>query len=193
MEWTLSETIALASESCVHCQGFGMYRTPRGDEHPCECVLRAIFRACYSRFRVCVASQYRIRSVPLEWINPAIGKRPSHGKNEEYIADFCLVSNRALEPNEHLVFRYHYLLGADGKLCCRYMRIDRPVFFRYIYEIEQKLGRVFRELKPYSLYPLDEYFCGAVRKSRRSDARVESILRRWNLTGGSHSVLQKIA
>jgi hypothetical protein len=32
-----------------------------------------------------------------------------------------------------------------------------------VYRIEQKLGRVFRELEPYSLFPLDEYFHGPSR------------------------------
>ena len=35
-----------------------------------------------------------------------------------------------------------------------------------VYRIEQKLGRAFRELKPYPLFPLDEYF-GLVVRSRR--------------------------
>jgi len=32
-----------------------------------------------------------------------------------------------------------------------------------VYRIEQALGRIFRELKPYGLFPLDEYFHGSVR------------------------------
>ena len=44
------------------------------------------------------------------------------------------------------------------------MKIDRGTFFHAVYRIEQKLGRVFRELQPYSLFPLDEYFRGAYRQ-----------------------------
>jgi hypothetical protein len=29
-----------------------------------------------------------------------------------------------------------------------------------VYRIEQRLGRVYRELEPYALFPLDEYFGG---------------------------------
>jgi hypothetical protein len=29
-----------------------------------------------------------------------------------------------------------------------------------VYRIEQKLGRVFRELEPYALFPVNEYFHG---------------------------------
>jgi hypothetical protein len=84
-------------------------------------------------------------------------------KDEEYIADFCLVSRRNLEDFEYRLFRYHFLLGADWKLCCRRLGLDRGNFFHAVYRIEQKLGRVFRELEPYSLFPLDEYFHGPSR------------------------------
>ncbi|MFL6464752.1 MAG: hypothetical protein ACJ73N_10135 [Bryobacteraceae bacterium] len=36
--------------------------------------------------------------------------------------------------------------------------MERGAFFHEAYRIEQKLGRTFRELKPFSLFPLDEYF-----------------------------------
>jgi hypothetical protein len=38
--------------------------------------------------------------------------------------------------------------------------MDRGNFFHAVYRIEQKLGRVFRELEPYSLFPVDDYFHG---------------------------------
>jgi hypothetical protein len=37
-----------------------------------------------------------------------------------------------------------------------------------VYRIEAKLGKVFRELQPYSLYPLDEYFHGRTENPWRS-------------------------
>lgn len=86
-------------------------------------------------------------------------------KDEDYVADFCLVSRRTLDEFEYKIFRFHFLLGADWRLCCRQMKIDRGTFFHAVYRIQQKLGRVFRELEPYSLYPLDEYFGGTVRKA----------------------------
>ncbi|MEO8026879.1 MAG: hypothetical protein ABI823_10410 [Bryobacteraceae bacterium] len=71
------------------------------------------------------------------------------------------MTKRTLDELEHRLFRYHFILGADWKLCCRKLNVDRGTFFHAVYRIEQKLGRVFRELKPYPLYPLDEYFHGA--------------------------------
>ena len=86
-------------------------------------------------------------------------------KDEEYVADFCLVSRRHLSAEEYRVFKYHFLLGADWRLCCRQLKMDRGNFFHMVYRIETRLGRVFRELEPYSLYPLDEYFGTNSRRS----------------------------
>lgn len=77
------------------------------------------------------------------------------------MADFCLVSRRVLNGLDHEVFRCHFLLGGDWRLCCRQLGIDRGTVFHTIYRIEQQLGRAFAELKPYSLWPLDEYFGGS--------------------------------
>lgn len=87
------------------------------------------------------------------------GRRSSWGrKDEEYCADFILVTRRSLTDEEYKIFSYHFLLGADWKLCTRKLKMDRGLFFHSIYRIQQKLGKVFRELEPYALYPLDEYF-----------------------------------
>lgn len=79
-------------------------------------------------------------------------------KDEEYSADFMLITKRTLTPEEYKLFTFHYLLGADWKLCCRRMKLERGLFFHAAYRIEQKLGKVFRELQPYALYPLNDYF-----------------------------------
>jgi hypothetical protein len=84
-------------------------------------------------------------------------------KDEEFIADFTLVARRNLTEEEHRLFRFHFLLGADWKLCSRKLGMDRGNFFHAVYRIEQKLGRVFRELQPYPLFPLDDYFHGPSR------------------------------
>ncbi len=130
--------------------------------HPCNCVLRAIFRACYARFRYCVTKEKHLSRVSLEIISGREGRWSWGRKDEEYVADFCLVSRRALTDYEHTIFRYHFLLGADWKLCCRKLKMDRGNFFHSIYRIEQKLGRAFREVQPYPLYPLQDYFHGTM-------------------------------
>lgn len=163
MEWTRSETIALAKNSCTRCHGLGLRLGRKEKMHPCNCVLRAIFRTCYGRFRHCATKEKHMSRISLEFI-PGRERNFSWGrKDEEYMADFILVSRRTLDDAHYAVFKYHFLLGADWKLCCRRLAIDRGTFFHAIYRIEQELGRVFRELEPYSLFPLDEYFRGTVR------------------------------
>jgi len=83
-------------------------------------------------------------------------------KDEEYMADFVLVSRRTLTAEEYRIFNYHFLLGADWKLCTRKIGIDRGNSFHAVYRIQKKLGRVFRELEPFGLYPLDQYFATTV-------------------------------
>ena len=79
------------------------------------------------------------------------------------MADFCLISRRALDEGEYRLFRYYFLLGADWKLCARQLKLDRGSLFHAIYRIEKTVGRAFAETKPYGIYPLDEYFGGVTR------------------------------
>jgi hypothetical protein len=163
IEWTRSQTLALASHSCAQCRGSGLRLGKKMDVSPCNCVLRAIFRICYDRFIRCVQQERYLSKVTLE---PDLGRqRPSTWgrKDEEYIADFSLVSRRVLDEFEHRLFRFHFLLGADWKLCARRLGVDRGNFYHAVYRIEQKLGRTFREIEPYPLFPLDEYFHGPSR------------------------------
>ncbi len=163
MEWTRSETLALAMHHCAQCHGSGLRLARKGLLTPCNCVLRSIFRICFSRFEKCVTQERHLSRISQE---PHSGRnRPTTWgrKDEEYIADFCLVAKRHLTEAEHSLFRYHFLLGADWKLCSRKLGVDRGTFFHAVYRIEQKLGRVFRELQPYPLFPLDDYFHGPSR------------------------------
>jgi hypothetical protein len=176
MEWSRSETLALAQQACSQCYGLGLRPGRGGVSTPCNCVFRAIFRACYGRFRQCASKEKYISRVSLE-ANPGRQRKSVWGmKNEEYIADFCLISRRTLSEYEYALFKFHYLLGADWKLCSRKMNLDRGTFFHEAYRIEQKLGRVFRELQPYALFPLDEYFNGSGRQPvvATSDFRVKT-------------------
>ncbi len=113
---------------------------------------------------MCASKEKRVGKVRVEPVTGSEGSFCWGMKDEEFMADFCLVSRRTLDDEEYRIFRYHFLLGADWRLCCRRLNLDRGSFFHQIYRIEQKLGRVYRELRPYALYPLDEYFGGAVRK-----------------------------
>ena len=172
LEWNRSETIALAKSTCTHCRGLGLRQGRKGKKYPCNCVFRAIFRACYTRFRDCVEQERYLSTISLDWCADGSGGKRFYGRKlEEYMADFCLVSRRTLIEPDYKIFRYHYVLGADWKLCCRRLGMDRGNFFHSLYRIEQKLGRTFRELRPYPLFPLDEYFHGTVRNPIRPIGR----------------------
>jgi hypothetical protein len=163
MEWTRSETLALAAPGCSTCLGLGLRIGRHEVPHPCNCVLRAIFRACLEHFRECVSREKYVSKVTLDPL-PGKDRRGAWGrKSEEFSADFCLVSKRTLSESEYCIFRYHFLLGADWKLCCRKLKMSRGNFFHAVYRMEQKLGLVFRELEPYSLFPVDDYLHGPVK------------------------------
>jgi hypothetical protein len=140
-----------------------MRQVRKGVERPCHCVFRAIFKACYHRFRECAASS-PLKTVSLEYCGGPGGRRVYSRKREEFMADFTLLAQRALTEDEHRIFRYYYLLSAGYKLCCRQMKIDNGEFFHYIYRIQRKLGRAFAETEPYALYPVSEYFAGVAQK-----------------------------
>ena len=169
-EWNRSEVIALAKESCVQCHGYGLRERNSGQAALCHCVLRKVFRVCYQRFRQGITGERGISPVRLEAVRGKDRRHTWGMKNEEYLADFCLIAERTLSPIEHQIFRFHFLLGADWRLCCRRLQMDRGIFFHHVYRLEHKLGRAFRETQPYPLFPLDDYF------TRSSDEPVQSCL-----------------
>jgi hypothetical protein len=118
MQWERSNVIGLARASCTLCHGYGLRPVLRGEEYPCNCVFRAVFKACYRRFRECVALGAHTNAVTWERCGGPSGYRAYSRKREEFMADFVIVSRRTLEDLEYGIFRSHFLLGADFKLCC---------------------------------------------------------------------------
>src|ERR1700753_1062321 len=113
MQWNRSNVLGLAKATCFACQGLGIRIVRKDKEVPCNCVFRAVFRACYNRFRECAALSDQTKSISLE---PS-GNRRSTGrtysrKREEFIADFSLVSRRLLNDSQYTIFKYFFLLGA---------------------------------------------------------------------------------
>lgn len=166
MEWNQSNAMTLASAQCHTCRGEGLNarKDGRGDA-VCKCVLRSVFRICYRRFRECAESQMlraRVsaehgvrRDLPGTW-----GR-----KNEEFVADFLLISKRELTEEEHRLFRYRYLLGANWRLCSRKLAMDKGTFHHTLYRMQHKLGKAFSEMQPYGLYPLRDYFSTTYRQN----------------------------
>jgi hypothetical protein len=171
MNWNHSEVIALSKEGCTNCGGHGIRP---GAQHPCNCVFRRIFRACYSRFKSCVKG--RSSAVQFEHVSHAVNNPRVYGrKNEEYIADFLLISRRTLGDQEYTLFRSRFLLGADEKLCSRQLGLNVGKVNHAVYRVQEKLGRAFRETEPYGIFPLDEYFGGAVRVEKTTACKVVEI------------------
>jgi hypothetical protein len=77
---------------------------------------------------------------------------------EEFAADVHLTARRILTPRQWRLFRWHYLEKRTFRFCCPRLGLDRGRFFHECYRVEERLGRVFRELRPYALFPTREYF-----------------------------------
>ncbi len=157
--WGRSVVLGLAKQSCQYCHGYGWRELKRGKDAPCNCVFRSVFRACFNRYRELrmVAAHYG--RVDLSCCAKGReGKRYYGRKREEYMADFELIARRELDAHLWAVFDLHMLQGCDWKICTRKLHLDRGNFFHAVYRIEQRLGRIYRELQPYGLYPLGDYF-----------------------------------
>jgi hypothetical protein len=150
-KWDRSNVLALAKEDCTQCRGFGLReRAATGRKHPAIVYSGRYFAPATRAFDIAASGEKHVSHARLEQVN---GKEHRHTwgmKDEEFMADFCLVAKRYLTPLEHRIFRFHYLLGADWKLCCRQMKMDRGDFFHTVYRLQQKLGRIFKELKAVS-------------------------------------------
>src|SRR5262249_7475920 len=112
MQWNRSNTIGLAKNTCSLCHGHGMRVLYKVKQPPCTCVLRSVFRACLRRFRECAISGSYSATVSWEYFGTGGGRVMSR-KKEEYMADFCIIAQRALSELEYRVLRYYFLLGGD--------------------------------------------------------------------------------
>jgi len=86
------------------------------------------------------------------------GRRSYGRRNEEYAADFSLIARRTLSRLELRILNLHVLGEVEYAGCCAALGMDRGNFFHAVYRIQQKLGRAFRETRPYPLYPVRDYF-----------------------------------
>src|SRR5438045_3732613 len=100
MEWNRSNTIGLANASCSFCHGQGMRLVYLNRQAPCNCVFRAIFRACLQRFRGCALSEGLCGTVSWEFCGGPASRRTYSRKREEFMADFCLLSRRLLSEDK---------------------------------------------------------------------------------------------
>lgn len=164
MRLTRADALAMAKASCTFCHGFGMRPVLRASDVVCGCVWREVFRVVMRRFRACSRASYSVRCVQWDHCSGVTGYRAYSRPREEFCADVWLIAARVLLPADLRLFRLHYLLGADWRLCCPRLGIDRGNFFHRVYCVEELLGRSFAEVRPYPLYPLAAYFAGELRR-----------------------------
>lgn len=149
-----NDVLALAATGCTLCNGLGT----RDKLEACGCVERQVFRIVMAKVRQIATGEHLLRPVTLGALARPQGRRPTPRREESFVADIWLIACRVLSPRANQLFRFHYLLGADSKLCCQRLRMDRGAFFHEAYRVEKQLGRAFRTMKPFPLFPLDEYF-----------------------------------
>lgn len=154
--WDRSKVLAPSDVKCVFCRGTGV-SWGRGLE-PCRCVFRRIFRICLRQYQLTGLLQANYSTACVLTQTEGHGSCRFYSRpKEEYRADFCVVSKRSLKPDQWRLFRLHMLDGHDWKYCTEALGIDRGLFFHWVYQIQAKLGRIFCELRPHALYPIDEY------------------------------------
>jgi hypothetical protein len=161
-QWDRSMTIGLSKASCFFCHGYGMLPVLNGDEQPCKCVFRAVYRACLRRMTECQQLSHHTGRITWDRCGGPSGYRVYSRKREEFIADFCGISRRVLEDLDYEIQRLHHVLHGDWTVCCRALHIDRGTFFHRVYIIEELAGRAFAECEPYALYPVAGYFAGSL-------------------------------
>jgi hypothetical protein len=163
--------LAMANQRCMLCGGSGFKQSGRAKARHqviCGCVLRAIFRACLAKYRYVQAMGWNLSRTEWQRVEPR-RRESSRGvwgrRHAEFAADVCIVARRALNVRDGQIFRMHYLTGMDWYQCCRAVGLSRGEFFHSAYRIEERLGWAFASLRPYALFPLDEYFGGSAREA----------------------------
>ena len=142
-----------------------------GKTTPCHCVYRAVFRACHTRFRtIALSGAYASSVKPEHGFLPGRNRRGYGMKWQEYAADFVLIARRYLTGNALYIFRMHFLLGCEWAPIAAKLGMDKGEFFHEVYRIQQRLGRLYYEIQPHSLFPLDQYFASTQRGNGGDEA-----------------------
>ncbi len=157
----------MADPRCWRCRGTGEV-TNRYGARVCHCVYRRVFRVCMRRYEqsrsfgglLCGAGlAQRVSRCQ------GLSTEPRAYREAAYTADIELTAKRALTGRTmaRAIWWYHFMHGCDWQNCIRLIRyqvglpLDRGNYFHEVYRTEVMLGRVFLEMRPYSLCP-QEYF-----------------------------------
>lgn len=151
-----SEWMALSYASCKFCFGTGVRLFGVGHvETVCNCCNRGVCRSVVRAYKFYSESiGQTLRSPQLSDGSNRQARRTGGNRQAEWCADVWLCAKRNLTPRQWQIFRRHHIGGEQWNQ----FGIEWGVFWHEKYRLEQILGRVFRELKPYALFPTDEYF-----------------------------------
>jgi len=161
-KWSRQFTCLLAADRCQRCYGTGQSHVYR-EGYPCGCVTRRIFVRLLSRYHEIQAGPFLSASRnALRTGHPGIWSR----KDIEFCADFVLLARRILTAAQLRIFEHYFLSGQDFHQCIPRLPggYVRGTFFHEVYRVEQRVGHAARTLKPYALYPAEEYFRGPVQR-----------------------------
>jgi hypothetical protein len=146
--------IALAKTGCEACNGLG--RQAGGEV--CSCVGKHCFDVVMAKFRYASAGHHLTPPIRIDHFVSGGGKSVgSRLANEEFCADVFLTAKRALNEEDFRLFRFRHLLAADVNLCARQLGTTREACIQRLQYIEARLGETWRTIKPYHLYPPNEY------------------------------------
>lgn len=165
--YTRSDDIALADSHCAVCDGVGQVPTKWGID-TCPCVHRTVFQICLNKWRTIVDLEQMEQKTSTAVHRTSDGKSSSMSfgrPREEYVADFEALAKRTLDARGMFILRCHLLYGAPWFEVAPKLGLNKGNFYHEVYRVRAKLGRVFRDVRPYPLYPLDEYFGGTTRRA----------------------------
>jgi hypothetical protein len=112
-----------------------------------------------SKARYCAAGNHLAAPIKNDHFVSGGGKAGKHRLAEEnFLADVFLIAKRTLAEDDFRLFRFRYLLGAAVKLCAARLGMDFRTCEQRLAEIESVLGAAFRDTRPYSVFPIGEYF-----------------------------------
>lgn len=152
MIWTRKHTIGIAPTNCSACFGEGLVRR-HNRVKPCECVLRRIFDLCttfYFQAEVILEGHINTTRIPHA---PEWGPDQRLQQLADYRADYLAVTRRALRcPELRSIWHRYFLLSTPWQAFNRGKDV-----FHDIYKIKRIAGRAYAELKPFALYPVEDY------------------------------------
>lgn len=151
--------MSVASVGCAFCRGLGFRKSLTLNAIVCPCAYREIFRICLRRFRH-EETNWR-PGVCYETGKGAINcTRPS----SEFIADFLSLSRKRLPDQcsrdlfERHFIRREYYKRVLSTLQLAYPELSEGHYWHKVYSIEEMVGQRLACVRPYRLYPLDDYF-----------------------------------